>query len=75
MARKYQNLNEYIAANRLKKVDFAPELGVSRFQLSGLLYPGRYSVSITDELITKIAALINRPESYVRDYYRRKAAA
>lgn len=74
MARKYENLNEYIAAKRLKKVDFAGDLGVSRFQLSGLLYPEKYPVVLTDELTAKLATLLNRPESYVRDYYRKAAA-
>lgn len=73
MPRKFQNLNEYLAANGIKKADFAPELGVSRFQLSGLLYPAKYPVRITDDLIARIAELINRPESYVRDYYRKAA--
>lgn len=72
--RKFRDLNEYLAANRMKKVDFAVEIGVSRFQLSGLLYPEKYPVRLTDEIVASLAARLNRSESYIRSFYEKAAA-
>lgn len=68
-SKRYASLAEYIAASQLKKFVVAQELGISRYQMSALLYPGRYSVRVDAELIAKIAKLINQPETYVRKLY------
>lgn len=70
---KFASLAEYIDARRAKKYAVAEELGVSRYQMAGLLYPGRYSVRVNDELAARIARLLNQPVSHVRRIYARAA--
>lgn len=70
---KFSSLAEYIDSRRAKKYAVAEELGISRYQMSALLYPGRYSVKVDDELAARIAQLLNQPISHVRRIYTRAA--
>lgn len=72
-ANRYSDIHAYCADTGVKKTFVAKRLGVSRFQLSGLLYPERYPVTLTPEIIAGIATLLNQPESYVRKLYQRAA--
>lgn len=72
-AARYTNLHTYCAETGTKKVFIANRLGVSRFQLAGLLYPERYSVLLTDTLVTRLAELLNQPTQHVRKLYERAA--
>lgn len=69
----YASLAEYIERKRAKKYAVADDLGVSRYQMSALLYPGRYSVRVDDDLAARIARLLNKPVSHVRKLYSRAA--
>lgn len=71
---KHKDLHFYLASARIKKFELARLLGVSRFQLAGLLYPDRYPVVLTDELVERLTELLNQPADYVRKYYERAAA-
>jgi cell division protein YceG involved in septum cleavage len=72
--KRYDSLFDYCKRTGVRKVTLASELGISRFKLAGLLYPDRYPVSLTDDIVTALAALLNRSESYVRDFYEKAAA-
>jgi len=70
---KYPDLHVYASKKKLPKWEIAKALGVSRFRLSGLLYPDRYPVKLDDDLVTRIAALLNQTPEYVRRQYQRAA--
>lgn len=70
---RFTSLAEYIERKRAKKYAVAEDLGVSRYQMSALLYPGRYSVRVDDHLAARIARLLNQPVSHVRKLYARAA--
>lgn len=70
---RHRDLHFYLAANRIKKVDLAESLGISRFQLAGLLYPERYPVVLTDSLVDRLSELLNQPADYVRKIYKTAA--
>jgi hypothetical protein len=73
--KKYATLGEYCLESKKARVRLAVELGVSRFQMAGLLYPDRYPVpALTDDLVQRIASLLNQSASHVRNLYPRKAA-
>jgi hypothetical protein len=71
--KRYDSLADYVEAQGLKKWFVAQLLGVSRFQFAGLLYPGRYPVTVDDALAARIADLLNQPVSYVRKLYPKAA--
>jgi hypothetical protein len=72
---RYETLSEYIDATGKRKNFVARvELGIEPSKLSELLKPGVYRPQPDDALIAKIATLLNQPESYVRDFYRKAAA-
>jgi plasmid maintenance system antidote protein VapI len=70
---RFADLAEYIETHGLKKYAVANVLGVSRYQMSALLYPGRYAVSIDEDLIDRIAQLLNQKPDYVRKLYPKAA--
>jgi hypothetical protein len=72
-AKRYSDLQGYCDATGIKKGFVAKQLGISRFQLSGLLYPDRYPVVLTDDLVERLAELLNQRTDYVRKLYPRAA--
>lgn len=70
---KFSDLHDYTSRTGVKKSFVAKALGVSRFQMAGLLYPDRYPVVLTDELIEKLSDLLNQRPAYVRRLYSRAA--
>jgi hypothetical protein len=70
---RFASLAEYIERKRAKKYAVAEDLGISRYQMSALLYPGRYSVRVDDNLAVRIARLLNQPVSHVKKLYDRAA--
>lgn len=75
MRKRFRDLHEYISSEGIKKYAVADRLGVSRYQMSALLYPQRYSPAISEELAVLIAALLNQTPSYVRTLYAKAKAA
>ena len=72
---RYGTLAEYIeASGKLKSFVARTELGIEPSRLSHLLKPEIWKPQIDDALVARIAAVLNRSESYVRDYYRKAAA-
>jgi len=69
----YPDLHVYMAVKRLKRYEVAKLLGVSGFRMSALLYPDRYPVRVDDDLVSRIAALLNQTPEYVRRQYQRAA--
>jgi hypothetical protein len=69
-AKSYDNVLDYCQRTGIRKVALAARLGISRFKLAGLLYPERYPVALTDDIVAALADLLNRPASYVRSFYR-----
>lgn len=70
---RYESLLAYCKDTGAKKVWLATNLGVSRFQMAGLLYPDRYPVVLHDQLVRRLAVLLNQPSEYVRKLYARAA--
>lgn len=72
---RYLDLRDFVQRKGLRKSYVADLLGVKPWQLSWLLNPKRYpNRKVDDDLIPKIAALLNQPEQYVRALYGRTAA-
>lgn len=72
---RYRDLAEYVEASGRKKFAIAADLGISRYQMTALLHPTRYGVTVDDDLAFRIAALLNQPIGYVRRMFPRKVAA
>jgi plasmid maintenance system antidote protein VapI len=73
MPNRYKDLHEYFRETGTKKTFIAQKLGISRFQMSALLYPDRYPIDITPDLERRIATLLGQPVEYVRKFYERAA--
>lgn len=65
----YESVAHYIEKTGTRKWFIAKQLGISRFQMTALVHPGRYPVSIDDDLARRIADLLNQPVSYVEKLY------
>lgn len=72
---RFTDLNEYLFVHRgqVKKTQLARDLGVWPSKLTALLNPDTYRVSLDDDLVTRIAALLNQSPEYVRRLYDRAA--
>jgi hypothetical protein len=66
---RFASLADYVERTGLKKLHVAKELGISRYQMSALLYPERYGPAVDEVLLDKIAGLLNQPPAYVRRLY------
>lgn len=78
--RSFASLNDFMAEYGSKKTVIAEKLGISRFQLNGLLLeegsqPPAAIFDVREPLAETVGALIGQSAEYVRDYYLRKAAA
>lgn len=70
----YLSVADYRKRTRVKVVALMRILQMSRFRVTGLLYPDRYPVELTDEEVIRIADLLVQSATYVRDYYGKAAA-
>lgn len=72
---RYASLSDYIEGTGKRKNFVARhELDIDPPHLSRLLKPEIWKPQLDDTLVSKIAKLLNRPDAYVRDYYRKAAA-
>jgi len=71
--RRYESVIEYVTENGLRKGWLAAQWGISPFQMSALLYPGRYRFSLSDEQWSRVASSLNQTPEYVRRQYQRAA--
>lgn len=69
---RYRDLNEYLFENRkaVSKTELAKHLEVWPSKLTALLNPDEYRVSLDDELIARIANVLNQDEAFVRRLYK-----
>jgi hypothetical protein len=70
---RYADLKEFCEATGIKKGWIAKQLGVTPPQFSELLNPDIYHPKVDDELVAKIAELLNQTDTYVRRMYPRAA--
>lgn len=70
---RFRSLQQYVDAIGVRKWWLAKQIGVSRFQMTALLHPGRYAVAISDDTIERIAALLNQSTEYVKRLYSKAA--
>ena len=70
--KRYRDLNEYAFANRktINKTALAKSLDVWPSKLTTLLNPDSYRVALDDQLVERIAELLNQTPDYVRKLYR-----
>jgi hypothetical protein len=69
----YRSLGEYVDATGIKKNRVAASLGVRPQVFSYLLNPDVYRPRVTDDLVRRIAKLLNQPVDYVISVYRKAA--
>jgi hypothetical protein len=63
---RYESVKNYIEENGFKKGFIAERWGISRFQMTALLHPGRYPVSLSDEQVAAIARDLRQSPAFVR---------
>jgi len=71
--RRYESVIQFVIENGLRKKWLADQWGISPFQMSALLYPGRYRFALSADQWMAIAKSLNRPVAYVRGIYERAA--
>ena len=75
MKQSFRDLNELLyerqrEGNPISKTELASSLGVWPSKLTTLLNPRSYRVSsLSDDLVSKIAKVLNQPPTYVRKLY------
>lgn len=77
--RAFATISDFMAEFGSTKAFLSEKLGVSRFQLNGLLLEDGYQppvaiFDVRDALADRVAALLNQTPDYVRDFYRKAAA-
>jgi hypothetical protein len=71
---RHRDLHAYFEATGTKKTFVTKQLGISRFQMAGLLYPDRYPVpEMTPDLAARLSKLLNQSTDYVRRLYLKAA--
>lgn len=66
---RFRNVNEFAEKTGRKKGHIAESWGISRFQMSALIYPGRYRFALTDEQWARIARDLGMSADRLKQQY------
>lgn len=77
--KQLSSLSDFLAEYGSTKTFLAEKLGISKFQLNGLLLEEGFQppvaiFDIREDLADRVAALLGQTADYVRDFYRKAAA-